>query len=135
MKITTFETAKAGNKVWDIRLGWGKVYHMRERHNVYLVEVIFPKGGRLLYTVDGLYHKDDITQSLFWDEVKIKAPVMPLPDLEVDTKVIVWNNITRKTKRHFSHFNPAGKIICFDNGMTSWTTNHTSAWGNWELAE
>ena len=137
MNITTFETAKAGDKVWDIRLGWGSVHHINA-NNVYPVAVSFPKNGRLLYTIDGLYQKDDITQSLYWDEVKIKAPEKPTPvlaDLPVDTKVIVWDDITPKTNRHFSHLNTSGKIMCFDHGLTSWTTEQTSAWGNWELAE
>lgn len=139
MKTTTFETAKVGDEVWDIRQGWGKIRSIcKDPDNLYPVNVEFPSLVREEYTVDGMIHRLDINQSLFWSEVKIEAPQKPLPKLEVDTKVIVWNRGVGKTKRHFSHFTSEGKIACFDYGKTSWTiqnTKNTTEWNMWELAE
>lgn len=133
---TTFETAKVGDKVWGMRRGWGEIHSIdTDTGYNYPVAVLFPKEGRLSYTVDGLYHKDDITQSLFWDEVVIEAPQKPMPVLEVDTKVLVWYDNMPKYKRYFSHFSSSGRVVCFDHGLTSWTAIETSEWDNWELAE
>lgn len=131
---TTFELARVGDRVWDIRLGWGVVHHINT-NNVYPVAVSFPNGDRLLYTTEGFHDTSHVTQSLFWDEVVIEAPQKPLPKLEVDTKVLVWNSNTIKHKRHFSHFSPTGRIVCFYDGMTSWTTESTTEWEDWELPE
>lgn len=139
MKMTTtFETAKVGDEVWCIRQGWGKIRSIsKDPDDLYPVNVDFPSLEREEYTVDGLIHRHDITQSLFWSEVKVEAPQKPLPKLKVDTKVIVWNRGVGKVKRHFSHFTSEGKIVCFDYGLTSWTSslNKTTEWNEWELAE
>lgn len=135
MKITTFETAKVGDKVWCLKSGWGEIQVISPFTNLYPILVYFPNGDGEAYTLGGLHDEDFKIRTLFWDEVVIEAPEKPLPDLEIDTKVIVWNSDIQKTKRHFSHFSSSGRIKCFDNGMTSWTTEYTSPWDNWELAE
>ena len=66
-----------------------------------------------------------------------EAPTKPLPDLEVDAKVLVWNDTHEKNRRHFSHFSN-GRIYTFDNGTTSFTRLHAKSmtgWPYWELAE
>ena len=132
---TTFETAKVGDRVWCMRAGWGEIRDDRRASAAYPIHVYFSNDEFKTYTVDGLYDADDITQSLFWDEVKIEAPQKPLPDLEVDAKVLVWSDHRcLKLKRHFSHFEN-GVLRAFDRGHTSWTGGPTSAWPNWELAE
>lgn len=133
---TTFETAKVGDRVWCMRHGWGEVRETgwSARYPIY---VCFPNDEFKTYTAGGLYDEDDVTRSLFWDEVVIEAPVKPLPDLEVDTKVLVWVNPNKKNRRHFSHFR-AGRIWTFDSGSTSFTKLHaesTTGWPHWELAE
>ena len=130
---TTFELACVGDRVWSLRLGWGEIISMRNGLN-YPLLVKF-SGTTCSFTVDGRENLH-MPRYLFWDEVVIEAPTKPLPDLAVDTKVIVWSDTTPKTKRHFSHFSPSGEMMCFVNGMTSWTTSVTSGWWeNWELAE
>jgi hypothetical protein len=80
-------------------------------------------------------------QILFWDEIEIIAPKKPLPNLEIDTPVIVRNYEDGETfNRYFSHFTPNGKIACFYRGSTSWSKpkakhTETSEWDFWELAE
>ena len=48
-----------------------------------------------------------------------------LPDLKKDDPVIVWgsNNPTKK-KRHFAKWSEDGNIVCYSNGMTSWSSEH-----------
>lgn len=135
---TTFETAKVGDKVWCMVRGWGEVRELEIKNND-LVDVYFPSLNEYVsYTFDGIYYERDTCRTLFWDEVVIEAPQKPLPKLEVDTKVIVWNRGVGKVRRHFSHFTHEGKIVCFDYGMSSWTTQNTkntTEWNEWELAE
>ena len=137
---TTFETARVGDRVWSIEHGWGVVKRLERMFtNPMLVE--FSGEVYVTYKLDGAQHSRHSqcrTQTLFWDEVKFEAPQKPLPDLEVDTKVLVWgdnNNI--KHRRHFSHFRD-GRIWTFDSGSTSFTKlhrNYVTGWPHWELAE
>lgn len=133
---TTFETAKVGDKVWCMRFGWGEIRNT-EASTAYPIAVYFPEDEFETYTAGGLYDEDDITQSIFWDEVVIEAPVKPIPVLQVDTKVLVWNDDDDNVKHrcYFSHFGVDGKISTFHSGQTSWSTNKTAPWANWELAE
>ena len=134
---TTFENAKVNDKVWCMRRGWGEIIHTLWGTR-YPIQVIFPNGAFGTFTLGGLVNTGDTYQTLFWDEVKIKAPeklMSVLPELPVDTKVIVWYDNMPKYKRYFSHFSPSGRVVCFDYGLTSWTTVQATEWDNWELAE
>lgn len=94
---TTFETAKVGDRVWCMRRGWGEVREVKEcggerwggDTNRFPIDVRFPSGECETYTLGGLCDDDDISQTLFWDEIVIEAPVKPLPVLQVDAKVLV----------------------------------------------
>ena len=78
MKTTTFENAKPGDRVWDIRKGWGTINKLNP-HDTYSIIVNFDldKRGEFTYTVKGKSFMSDINQSLFWNEVKIEAPEQP----------------------------------------------------------
>lgn len=73
MATTTFETAKIGDKVWCTKRGWGEVrdtsYSAR-----YPIRVQFQNGEDATYALSGFFDYDDVSQSLFWDEVEIDAP-------------------------------------------------------------
>ena len=118
---------KVGDRVWSIIHGWGSL----DSINDYAMYIQYGIG---LYTSHDLIHAEKI---FFWNEFKIpkEAFIKPLPDLTVDTKVIVWNNNMAKFKRHFKEFNSRGEIICFDYGKTSFTTTDIDRWDNWELYE
>ena len=73
---TTFETAKVGDRVWSIKEGWGKVYRIDDDPNYPLV-VKYDGGEYDTFTFGGYVLKADRKQTLFWDEVKIEAPVKP----------------------------------------------------------
>ena len=59
-----------------------------------------------------------------------------LPDLEIDTKVLVRNKKeTGWYKRHFAGWTEDGRIKCWSHGATSWTDNDYSVWDEWKLPE
>lgn len=130
-----FKNAKVGDKAWSIQAGWGTIYHI-SKEKPYPIEFksdINDKG--YCFTYNGMYREIDANPTLFWNEFKIpeEAFIKPLPDLKIDTKVIVWNEENIKFKRHFSHFKD-GKIYCFNDGRSSWNaTDNSEYWNNWEL--
>lgn len=134
MKITTFEDAEVGDKAWCMRSGWGEIRDIRpsDRYPIY---VCFPNDEFKTYTAGGFYDEDDVTRSLFWDEVVIEAPAKPMSVLQVDAKVLVWMDGSQtRYFRHFSHFEN-NIIYVFDRGLSSWSGNYTSPWDHWELSE
>lgn len=134
---TTFETAKVGDKVWCMMSGWGEIRGIDSSKD-YPIAVYFAGDDFKTYTVDGLYEADNLNRTLFWDEVVIDAPVKPMPDLQVDAKVLVWNN--SKAHAHNAHFCcfEGGKIYTYESGRTSFTKalgDNLNGWNYWELAE
>ena len=127
--MTTFETAQVGDRVWCVYYGWQTI-ESTDFNNIYPIET-----NMTVYTHDGKMSIDN-HRTLFWDEVVITPPHKPLPKLDVDTKVLVWEEGSYKTKAHFSHFDSDNKICVFSLGKTSWTKdNNTQAWTFWELAK
>ena len=133
--MTTFETAKVDDKVFDIKHGWGFISKVFLK-NMRPITVQFSKYDRS-YMFNGKYSETDRNQVLFWDEVIITPPPKPLPKLEVDTKVLVWDfeEDKYKIRGHFSHFNKYGSIFIFANGTTSWSSSSTVGYRNWKLAK
>ena len=131
---TTFETAQVGDRVWGLNYGWAIVSHI-DLGSKYPIVVNF--SGRIgSFTYDGKNTEVQLTQSLFWDEVIITPPPKPLHNLEVDTKVLVWDSDeTMKFKRYFSHFDKFGNIYVFVNGLTSWHDGIAVRHTHWELAK
>lgn len=124
---------KVGDKVFDSIYGWSEVVKL------YNGEPYIIATNIGIYTNDGKLHSANIFPRLFWNEFEIpkEAFIKPLPKLEVDTKVLVWNEDGDVIqRRHFSHFNSNGKICCFIEGTTSFTSKaFNSCWDNWELYE
>ena len=129
--ITTFEDAKVGDRVWCVYNGWQTIIKITNFSNTYPIET-----DKTLYTYDGRISANS-GRTLFWDEVVITPPEKPLPKLEVDTKVLVWDTShTEKTKAYFSHFDKHGKAVTFRYGRTSWSRNNDETlftWQHWEL--
>lgn len=130
---TTFETASIGDQVWCVSLGWGVIKNVLHEDS-YPIVVKFDSGRQNAFTMEGRLYSDDLNPTLFWDEVKIEAPTKPLPKLNKDDCVEVWNantiDPTITYKRHFSHFED-GSIFCFGDGGTSWTRTQTVGWNRW----
>ena len=128
--MTTFEAAKVGDSVWCLYFEeWSTITDIN-------MECKYPIQTDLnSYTIDGRMNIKR-GRTLFWDEVTITTPEKPLPKLEVDTKVLVWDNIGRDIlKRYFSHFDKDGTINVFANGTTSWNYKVTVPYSYWELAK
>lgn len=128
--MTTFETAKVGDRVWCLLHGWHPIIDTQHNANY---PILTRKGS---YTIDGRNYSNN-GRILFWDEVIITPPPKPAPKLEVDTKVLVWDfeEDKYKIRGHFSHFNKYGSIFIFANGTTSWSSSSTVGYRNWELAK
>lgn len=135
MKTTTFENAKVGDKVWSFRMGWGAVIEICKGVDFPII-VDFEAGVRDTFTYCGKSQYKDVHPELFHSEVKFEVPPKPLPDLKVDTKVLVWDvGPCKKQRRHFSHFDD-GFIVCFPKGLTSFTVGIGEGnvrWGNFEV--
>ena len=130
--MTTFKDAKVGDRVW--RLDYGKWVTI---DNVVKADIYPIKIRTDHFTMDGAQQGGGDWRVLFWDEINITAPPKPLPKLEVDTKVLVWDfeEDKYKIRGHFSHFNKYGSIFIFANGTTSWSSSSTVGYRNWELAK
>lgn len=132
-----FSNAKVGDKVWSFTYGWGEVEYIGDEDVVYPLTVNFDKG-RSVHTFSGKLFQSQ-NQSLFWNEFETpeSAYKKPLPKLEVDTKVLVWDDDDEdvKYRRYFKCFNEDGVIVCFADGTTSFSSESDKVWNNWELYE
>lgn len=130
-----FKNAKAGDKAWSIQAGWGTICYI-SKGRPYPIEFKSDVNNKeYFFTYNGMYKEIDTNPTLFWNEFKIpkEAFIKPLPDLKIDTKVIVWNEENKKFKRHFSHFKD-GIIYCFNDGRSLWNAiDNSEYWNNWEL--
>ena len=129
--MTTFEDAKVGDRVFHYKYGWSTITNIKKESD-YPIIIDYDFS----FTYEGFADKSDSNPSIFWDEVKIVPPSKPLPKLEVDTKVLVWDSEKKvKLHRHFSHFEENGKIVTFAEGRTSWSQGDKSVvdWEYWEL--
>ena len=129
--MTTFEDAKVGDRVFHYKYGWSTITNIKKESD-YPIIIDYDFS----FTYEGFADKSDSNPSIFWDEVKIVPPSKPLPKLEVDTKVLVWDSEKKvKLHRHFSHFEKNGKIVTFAEGRTSWSQGDKSVvdWEYWEL--
>ena len=70
-----FENSEVGNKVWDIRHGWGIITFINTI-NAYPINVSFGNEDES-FTIDGKEFESDLYPTLFWDEVVIVPPSKP----------------------------------------------------------
>ena len=139
MKCCDFRDAKVGDKVWSYRVGWLTIRSIvYSPFPEYTIEAIDSIGLITSYTTEGKERICDIHPTLFWNEFEIpnEAFKKPLPKLEKDDLVWVWNKEDDKCIRFFSHYNPNGSIAVFCSGYDSTASfNLTDNWDNWELYE
>ena len=132
-----FKDVKVGDKVWGIRRGWGEVSYI-EHTGKYPIFVKFSSYVSGKFSTEGKEFVNDINPTLYWDEFRIVPPKKPLPDLDIDTKVLVWDDgDVDKTRAHFHSFTKDGRIVTWECGCTSFTDNgrQVCIWDNWELYE
>jgi len=129
-----FKNVKVGDRLYSVEDGYG-VVEIISMCRVYPLTIRFD-CCRKSFTLTGRRYAGSKNPILFWDKIEFEIPKRQLPYLKVDTKVIVWNSGDDvKKKRHFKEFNKDGVITCFVHGTTSWTSNTSSAWEYWEIAE
>ncbi|MFA5453578.1 MAG: hypothetical protein WC248_08405 [Candidatus Methanomethylophilaceae archaeon] len=69
-----FRDAKVGDRVWDLRYGWGVVIDTSDGDlNASFMNNKIDRG----YYFDGRHLSCDVTPTLFWDEIKIIPPPRP----------------------------------------------------------
>ena len=77
-----FRDVKVGDRVWDIRFGWGTVRHVSPLGLFPLrVEMDLRDEGEAIfeeYTWEGYVIPQPLNPTLFWDEIVIKAPEKPV---------------------------------------------------------
>lgn len=71
----SFENAKVGDAVWDLRYGWGSVRGV-SLEECYPILVVFDMHPQGLYRYDqeGKDSMRTLTPMLYWSEVEIEAP-------------------------------------------------------------
>ena len=130
-----FSNAKVGDRVWSVNKGWGVVEDITNSW-AFPIRVSYPEDITELYTEDGLIYLNDLHPTLFWDEIVFEVPKKPLPKLEVDTKVLVWDVDKPKNKlvRYFCSFDASGRVVVFQHGTTSFSCEgYTEIWSEWEV--
>jgi hypothetical protein len=124
MYTTTFEDAKVGDKVYSVAFGWGEVV-CTDGFEHYPIGVRFQSAviDTHYFTLGGCYYTDNPIQSLFWNEVHIKAPVKPviIPATKVVNGVEIPNISYRPKTHHHCNIpapaNPAfyENVRCYNN--------------------
>ena len=130
-----FSEAKVGDRVFGYtHQKWGTIKKINA-DATYSIWVTFQGNVEDSFTYQGYMNAIHGVPVLFWDEVKpLTPPKKPLPKLDIDTKMLVWDNGSDKIrKRYFSHFDKDRRPNCFLDGKTSWTEKKTAAWDNWDL--
>jgi len=131
-----FKNAKVGDRVWSFGVGWGTIDCIF-KEDTHPIKVTFDDCAYVhRFMEDGRVSAYALSPTLFWDEIEFEIPRKPLPDIPVDTKMLIWKiGKPFKKKRHFSHFDEDGNCYCFDNGRTSWTSEFQEKCDYWEIAE
>lgn len=140
---TTFENVKVNDKVYSLGLGWGRVtdIYLCSFYGLIYFSVQFA-SGKVNYLPSGVVSTGcgvAVNQTLFWDEVKIVAPVKPKVAPPVDTLMNVWSHPDHKWKRYSTgKFASDGRLLVFNDGATSKSASDPSrvfATDNWEVVQ
>ena len=103
---TTFESAKAGDKVWSMQHGWGVVtYVWNCEAYAFPIDVYFQDGSSDSFTCGGKEYTENKYQSLFWDEVKIIAPKQPQHMKLIHGVEVPDISFTPKKEQHYYYPN------------------------------
>ena len=88
-----FKDAKAGDIVWSVINGWGKIeiFNIKSDYPLsdYPLEVKFNRTTES-YTLDGKNHALSLYPTLYWDKIEITPP--PKPKKKVIKIVEYWMN-------------------------------------------
>ncbi len=71
----------------------------------------------------------------FWSRYAELREASELPDLEINTEVLVRNSAGEDVRtRHFEGWQEDGKMLCFNDGRTSFTNCGSSSWKYWRVS-
>lgn len=130
-----FRDVKISERLYSFEYGWGVVISINK--GKFPLQLQFDHSiVSFAYTFDGKGTRMAKNQTLFWDEVKFDIPKKPMPDIDIDTRVLVWDEGDEGKKRmHFKGFTETGRVKCFSGGNTSWTSwdDEGVEWDYWEL--
>ena len=87
---------------------------------------------RRTYTKEGRRTEFDTRPTLFLAPFEWPEQEQPLPDLAVDTPVMVRARGGDWRRRHFCRWED-GRCVTFTDGLTSWSTKTTYPWSEWRL--
>jgi len=139
MNKTNFTKLPVGTKVWSFRKGWGELTEVNLRNSKYYqVRCFFANDNTRSFSASGHYSESEKLPELFLNEFEIpdEAYKQPLPDLEIDTKVLVRANPGHRwAHRYFKKFDSRGFLVAFREGATSWSSEGSVeiAWEYWKL--
>lgn len=143
--ITTFETAKVGDRVFSLVAGWteisklevGKAYPITVKKvgDQFPCETQFLLNGKL---------RDSGEQILFWDEIKFDVPKKPVEVPAKDVLVLVKTccNSTPLPRYSTGVLKSNRELLCYEAGCTSKTHGSSfsnggkiTSWPMWAVAE
>lgn len=93
--MSYFDGIQVGDRVWTFRIGWGTVYNLDNTETPICVN-LDDRVSSQHFTMNGKLHKEDICQSLFWDEIKITPP--PRPKKKEKKMAECWANVYQECK-------------------------------------
>jgi len=131
---------KVGDDVFDVGCGWGKVVVVEPGH-AFPVTVEF-EGYEIAYTQDGKQFRQG-KRTLFFGEPVIAESILTkkrLPDIPIDTKVMVRLSPGVWINRYFHSFEKNGDIVVFRGGTDSWSCmtlfgEITETHATWKLSD
>ena len=131
-----FSKARVGDEIFSMRDGVVRIVEIDSSHATYPIRVEY--GSCLApdtrwITVDGKQHANDRMPTYFWSKPEVIIPPRPLPELEVDTPVLVRDAEDYSwISAHFAGWE-GSRIQTWGGGRTSHTTEVKHSWDQWKL--
>jgi hypothetical protein len=136
-----FSKANVGDRVYSFEYGWCRITYVSDNSDFPLCIASEDTGLSTWITLDGKLSPTYKDPTVFWCKPEFELPKRPLPDLKMNDLVFVQNihNYTNEwLPRHFRAFTEEGRIVVWEDGRTSYTTqdlNTYHCWDHWKLPE
>ena len=83
--MRTFDRAKVGNRVWNLRHGWGTITEIEDKRIEVNLDNDYLQIEHFLF--DGRIKSTDLNPSWFWNEIPITTPEKPKTTYVVKVEV------------------------------------------------
>lgn len=139
-----FSNAHIDDRVYSFEFGWCRITCVSDNSAIPLRITSEEEGLSAWITTDGKLspaHKDP---TVFWDRPQFELPKRPLPNLKTDDPIFVQDihgfhgTVGAWLPRHFRAFTEEGRVIVWEDGRTSFTTQDPDThhqWDYWKLPE